>query len=345
MRGLNVMTAARTHKQIRTVIVTGGSAGVGRAVAQRFAEAGDRVGVIARDPAALEDMRLELCSRGAAVEVEAVDVSDAEAVFAAAVRLEQRLGTLDVWINDAMETVFSTVADISPHEFHRVTEVTYLGCVYGTMAALKSMRRHGRGRIIQVGSALAYRGIPLQSAYCGAKHALRGFTASLRTELLHEGSAIRVSIVELPAVNTPQFDWARVHLDHNPRPMGVPVEPEAVAEAVFRAAQGSWGEYWVGLPTWLTILGNMALPGYLDRYLAHKAVRGQQTPEPVEPDRPDNLERPITALHRTRGSFSAEAKSRVHLFPGEVARVAALLAGALLVFGLGASLGWWRRAR
>jgi NAD(P)-dependent dehydrogenase (short-subunit alcohol dehydrogenase family) len=167
-----------------------------------------------------------------------------------------------------MKKVFSTVADISPREFRRVTEVTYLGCVYGTMAALKSMRRRGRGRIVHIGSALAYRGIPLQSAYCGAKHALRGFTASLRIELLHEGSAIRVSIVELPAVNTPQFDWARVH-----------------------------------------------------------------------------LKRPLTALHRTRGSFSAEAKSRVHLFPGEIARVGALVAGALLVFGLGAGLGWWRRAR
>ena len=222
----------------RTVIITGASAGVGRAIAERFAREGDRVGLIARDETALKDVQRELQASGAsAVEWEAADVSNAAAVFAAADQLERRLGYVDIWINDAMETVFSTVADINPAEFRRVTEVTYLGFVYGTMATLKSMRPRRRGRIIQIGSALAYRGIPLQAAYCGAKHAIRGFTNSLRTELLHEKSGITVSIVELPAVNTPQFDWARAHIPHTPRPMGNPVEPEVVADAVFRVAQ------------------------------------------------------------------------------------------------------------
>ena len=225
-------------RSARTVIITGASAGVGRAIATRFAREGDRVGLIARDQAALQDVQRELQASGAqAVEWEAVDVSDAAALFAAADRLERRLGFIDIWINDAMETVFSTVADIEPAEFKRVTEVTYLGFVYGTMAALRSMRLRRRGRIIQIGSALAYRGIPLQAAYCGAKHAIRGFTNSLRAELLHEKSPITVSIIELPAVNTPQFDWARAHIPRTPRPMGVPVEPEVVADAIVRSVE------------------------------------------------------------------------------------------------------------
>jgi NAD(P)-dependent dehydrogenase (short-subunit alcohol dehydrogenase family) len=322
----------------RTVIVTGASAGVGRAIAHRFAQAGDRVGLIARDAAPLDEVRRELERYGGETAAEAVDVADAQAVFAAAERLEQRLGKFDVWVNDAMETVFSRLMDMTAEEFRRVTEVTYLGFVHGTMAALKSMRLRRRGRIIQIGSALAYRGIPLQSAYCGAKHAIRGFTSSLRAELLHDGSDIRVSIVELPAVNTPQFDWARVHLNQTVRPMGTPVQPEVVADAVFRAAQGSWHEYWLGATTFMTILGNMALPGFLDHYLARKAVSGQQTGKPLPPDRPDNLEQPVTPLHRTRGSFSAESKSRASLVPGEVARVGSLAAGALLFAALGAGL-------
>ncbi|HEY6483517.1 MAG TPA: SDR family oxidoreductase [Steroidobacteraceae bacterium] len=329
----------------RTVIITGGTAGVGRAIAHRFARAGDRVGVIARDAAALADVREELQRIGAEVAVESVDVADAEAVFAAARRLEQQLGKVDVWVNDAMETVFSTVADMTPHEFRRVTEVTYLGFVHGTMAALKSMRPRRHGRIIQIGSALAYRGIPLQSAYCGAKHAIRGFTNSLRTELLHEGCGIRICIVELPAVNTPQFDWARVHIAHSPRPMGRPIQPEVVADAVFRAARGSWREYWLGVPTFATILGNTLLPGFLDRFLARSAIAGQQTATAVSADRADNLDEPVTALHRTRGSFSAESSSWAPLVPGEIARVGTVAAAALLMFALGASFGWWRRAR
>jgi NAD(P)-dependent dehydrogenase (short-subunit alcohol dehydrogenase family) len=330
----------------RTVIITGSTAGVGRAIAERFADAGDRVGLIARDAEALEQVREELAGSGAEVAAAAADVADAQAMFSAAAQLEARLGPVDVWVNDAMETVFSTVADLTPQEFRRVTEVTYLGFVYGTMAALKSMRPRRSGRILQIGSALAYRGIPLQSAYCGAKHAIRGFTDSLRAELMHERSGIRISIIELPAVNTPQFDWARVHLPRTPRPMGRPVEPEVVADAVFRVARGSWREYWLGLPTIFTILGNTVLPAYFDRYLARHAFEGQQTHTAVGSERADNLEHPVKGLHRTRGSFQAEAKLRAPLVAGEPARLAAFAAGALVFMGLGAGLAaLWRPSR
>jgi short-subunit dehydrogenase len=243
-----------------------------------------------------------------------------------------------------METVFSTVADISADEFRRVTEVTYLGVVHGTMAALRSMRRHGNGRIIQMGSALSYRGIPLQSAYCGAKHAIRGFSDSLRSELIHEGSGITVTIVDLPAVNTPQFDWAGSHMEHEPRPMGTPLQPEAVADAVFRAAEGHWREYWLGVPTMLTIIANTIMPGFLDRYLARTAFTGQQMKEIAPPSRPDNLDRPITALHRTRGSFEDEAKAHAPLIPGEAARIGVVAVGAAFFFALGASIARRKRS-
>jgi NAD(P)-dependent dehydrogenase (short-subunit alcohol dehydrogenase family) len=336
---------SQSSSAARTVIITGAAAGVGRAIAHRFASAGDRVGLIARDAAALESFRNELTALGAETAAEAVDVADAAAVFAAAERLEQRLGKMDIWINDAMVTVFSTVADMTPEEFHRVTEVTYLGFVHGTMAALKSMRPRRTGRIIQIGSALAYRGIPLQSAYCGAKHAIRGFTDSLRTELEHEGSDIRLSMIELPAVNTPQFDWARAHVPRCPRPMGRPIQPEVVADAVFRMASGRWREYWLGMPTLLTIVGDLVLPGALDRYLALKAVDGQQTPRGLPYGRRDNLDAPVTDLHRTRGSFSDEAGSWAPLVPGEVVRVGAVAAVALFGFLLGAAVRWGSRTR
>ena len=328
----------------RTVIITGASAGVGRAIAHRFAREGDRVGLMARDEAALNDVQRELQTAGAgAVEWVAVDVSDAAAVFAAADELERKLGSIDIWINDAMETVFSTVVDIDPAEFRRVTDVTYLGSVHGTMAALKSMRPRRRGRIIQIGSALAYRGIPLQAAYCGAKHAIRGFSNSLRAELLHEKSGITVGIVELPAVNTPQFDWARARIPRSPRPMGTPVEPEVVADAVFRAAQGSSREYWLGWQTILTIIANTIAPAYLDRYLARKAVAGQQTDRPLFIGRDDNLDHPVTALHRTRGSFSTGSSMHAMLVEGEIARAASVIIGAALFFAIGAAAGAKRR--
>jgi short-subunit dehydrogenase len=320
----------------RTVIITGASAGVGRAIAGRFARAQDRVGLIARDENALKDVQHELQVMGAEAEWEAVDVADAAAMFLAAERLEQRLGKIDIWINDAMETLFSTVVDTDPDEFRRVTEVCYLGFVHGTMAALKSMRPRRRGRIIQIGSALAYRGIPLQAAYCGAKHAIRGFTDALRSELLHEGAGISVSMVDLPAVNTPQFDWARVNLPNSPRPMGQPIQPEVVADAVFRVADGWAREYWLGWQTLATILGNTLAPAWLDRYLARKGIAGQQTNTPLAPDYEDNLDHPVTRLHRTRGSFDRIASSHAVLIPGEVARVGSVAVGAAVFFVLGA---------
>jgi len=322
-----------------TVVITGASAGVGRAVAHRFAKAGAKLALIARDADALGAVEDEVRRLGAgAVSVHALDVADAAAVFDAAAAVAAANGAIDIWINDAMVTVFAPVWQITAEEFRRVTEVTYLGFVHGTMAALRHMRARNRGTIVQVGSALAYRGIPLQAAYCGAKHAIRGFTDSLRTELINEGSRIRITSVDLPAVNTPQFDWARVHLRHAPRPMGRPIEPEVVADAVFAAAHGSWREYWLGLPTLLTILGNTVLPGFMDRYLAKNAVKGQQSEALVGPERRDNLNAPITPLHRTRGSFSAEASMRAPLVPGEVARLGVVAAGALLFFALGAAL-------
>lgn len=320
----------------RVVIITGASAGIGRAIAHRFARAGDRIGLIARDEAALGDVRREIEELGAQAEFEAVDVSDADALFGAAGRLEQRVGPVDIWINDAMETVFSRVANITPDEFRRVTEVTYLGFVYGTMAALRSMRSRDSGCIVQIGSALAYRGIPLQAAYCGAKHAIRGFTESLRTELIAEKSGIRLTTIDLPAVNTPQFDWARAHIDHAPRPMGTPIEPEVVADAVFRAVAGSSREYWLGSATALTILANAVAPTFLDYYLARNAISGQQTRRRIAPRRRDNLDTPVTDLHRTRGRFSAESASSAALLSGQFARAGVVVAGGALLIGLGA---------
>lgn len=321
----------------RVVVITGASAGVGRAVTHRFAWAGDRVGLIARDPEALEETRQEALALGApCAAISTADVSNAQQVFAAAEALEAELGPIDLWINDAMETVFSPLAEMTPDEFRRVTEVTYLGFVHGTMAALKLMRPRSRGRILQMGSALAYRGVPLQSAYCGAKHAIRGFTDSVRAELEHERSDVTITMVDLPAVNTPQFAWARAHMDRQPRPMGRPVEPEVVAEAVFKAARGRWREYWLGWPTVQTIIANTIAPGLLDRYLARSAVAGQKTDQPIQPDRRDNLYEPVGPLHRTRGPFSAEAGHRAVFAPGPLARAGVVALGAAAFFGLGA---------
>jgi short-subunit dehydrogenase len=257
-----------------TVAITGASAGIGRAVALRFARAGARLALIARDPAALEEVKREEEKLGASAALAIpADVADAKAVFDAADKIVAECGAIDVWINDAMVTVFAPVWGISADEFRRVTEVTYLGMVHGTMAALRHMRERNRGTIVQIGSALAYRGIPLQAAYCGAKHALRGFTDTLRTELRHDNSAVAVTIVELPAVNTPQFDWARTRMPRKPRPVPPVVQPEAVAEIIFRAALDPKREYWLGLSTLKAILGNMVLPAFLDRYLAKMPTR------------------------------------------------------------------------
>ncbi|MGI9169550.1 MAG: SDR family oxidoreductase [Caulobacteraceae bacterium] len=320
------------------VVVTGASAGVGRAVATRFARAGAAVGLIARDAEALERMKRELAAHGGRVSFRAVDVADAAAVFAAAADIESELGPIYLWVNDAMVTVFSPVSKITPEEFRRVTEVTYLGQVHGSMAALRHMRRRGRGHIVNIGSALAYRGIPLQGAYCGAKSAVRGFTAALRTELEHEKSPIKVSILELPAMNTPQFSWGRTHMGRQPKPMGAIYQPEVAAEAVFRAARRRPSEYWVGLDTIWTIVGNMVAPDILDRVLARTAVARQQTEVAVGASRKDNLFAPVGPLHATRGHFGYTAKARALIVDGQAMRAAVVVAGAAAFFVLGAAV-------
>lgn len=321
----------RRHMEGRVVVITGASAGVGRATARRFARAGARVGLIAREAAALEETRAEIESFGGKAHSVACDVADSAAVFEAAETLARELGPIEVWINNAMLTVFSPVSEITPEEFRRVTEATYLGYVYGTMAALRQMRPRKSGTIVQVGSALAYRGIPLQAAYCGAKHAIRGFTDSLRSELIHDGSDIRLTMVQLPAVNTPQFDWGRTHMGREPRPLPPVFQPESVADAIFRAARQTHREYWLGRSTVQAILGNMAAPGLLDRYLARRAYEGQRRKTPIQPGRQDNLFSPIHGLHRTRGSFSHEASGSLSVWSGDRARLAAAgLAAALI---------------
>ena len=319
----------------QVVVVTGASAGVGRAIVHQFARARWRIGLIARDAEALEEVKREVEELGGSAVIASADVANADAIFAAADSIENTFGSIDVWINDAMVTVFAPVWQITPEEFRRVTEVTYLGQVHGTMAALRHMRPRNRGRIIQIGSALAYRGIPLQSAYCGAKHAIRGFTNSLRTELIHQRSAIELTIMELPAVNTPQFDWARTRMARQPRPVAPVVQPEVIARAVFDAVRHPRREYWIGWSTFKVILGNMVLPGFLDRYLAKVAFEGQETQRPVSPDREDNLQTPVHSLHRTRGRFGDEAENHAVVTNGALARLAPVLIGGVLLFTSG----------
>src|SRR5262249_50312901 len=251
------------------VAVTGASAGVGRATARAFAREGADVGLIARGRERLEAAKHEIEATGRRAVVAEADVADSNQVESAAELIEDELGPIDVWVNNAMATVFAPVSDTTPEEFRRATEVTYLGSVWGTMSALRRMRARDDGVIVQVGSALAYRGIPLQGAYCGAKHALQGFLESLRTELLHEGSNVRVTMVQLPALNTPQFTWSRAKLPHSPQPVPPIFQPEVAADAIVWAASHPRREVMVGWPTVKAIVGNAVAPSVADRYLAH----------------------------------------------------------------------------
>ncbi len=294
----------------QVVAITGASSGVGRATAHAFARNGATVGLIASSRQALEATTAEVTTLGGRPVVLICDVAQAGAVEAAAVELEQH-GDIDVWVNNAMASVFAPTWGISPEEFKRVTEVTYLGVVNGTLSALSRMRPRDSGVIVQVGSALAYRGIPLQSPYCACKHAIQGFTESLRCELMHESSGVRVTMVQLPALNTPQFDTVRSRLPRHAQPVPPIYQPEVAARAIVTAAaQPLRREWWVGGSTMVTLLGNAIAPGLGDRYLARTGIDAQQTDEPVGKGRPDNLFEPVPGPGATRGDFDQKAKAR-----------------------------------
>jgi len=292
----------------RTVVITGASAGVGRACAEAFACDGWQVGLIARGVDGLEGARAAVERLGSRALVLPTDVADADAVEAAALRVEAELGPIDAWVNAAMITSYSPVAAMDAAEFRRITEVVYLGTVHGTMAALARMRGR-RGVIVQVGSALAYRALPLQSAYCGSKFAVRGFTEALRAELRHARSGVRIVMVQLPAVNTPQFDWALNRMEKRPMPAPPIYQPEAIAAVILHAANGHARELWVGMSTVRLVLSSVLAPAVVEWLLARSGYQAQQAPEPEPGGRPDNHDAPLPGDHGARGRFSAAARS------------------------------------
>jgi NAD(P)-dependent dehydrogenase (short-subunit alcohol dehydrogenase family) len=319
------------------VVITGASAGIGRATAQRFAQAGARIGLLARGIEGLEGAKRDVEALGGKAIVIPTDVSKPDQVEEAAAKVEDIFGPIDIWINNAMTSIFSPFHEITPEEFGRVTDVTYHGAVYGTMAALKRMRPRDRGTIVQVGSALAYRGIPLQSAYCGAKHAIQGFMDSLRCELLHEKSKVVVTMVQMPSVNTPQFEWVKSRLPGRPRPLGRVYQPEVAAEAIYWAAHHNRREIYVGTPTIEAIVGNKIVPGFADRRLAKIGFDQQQRREPDSPTRPTNFWEPVHRDYGAHGPFDREAKKFSAQLWADTHRGWLVAAGAVAV-GLCAAL-------
>jgi len=324
--------------QHEVVVITGASAGVGRAVARQFARHGARIGLLARGRAGLDGARRDVESLGGKAIAIPTDVADAAQVYAARERIEAEFGPIDIWVNVAMASVFSPVKEMTPDDYQRVTNVTYLGYVYGTLAALKTMLPRNRGTIIQVGSALAYRSIPLQSAYCAAKHAIVGFTDSLRCELIHDRRNVHVTCVHLPAMNTPQFGWVKSRLAHKAQPVPPIYQPEVAARAIDWAAHHRRREVWVGGSTSEAIVGQKFIPGLLDRYLGRTGYKSQQLAQPEDPDRPNNLYEPVDdhedrGAHGTFGDRASATSEQVWLDLHRSWIAGAALAAGAILFG------------
>jgi NADP-dependent 3-hydroxy acid dehydrogenase YdfG len=324
----------------RIVVITGATAGVGRATARAFAREGCSIGLLARGKERLEITKSEIEKLGGRALALATDVADANQVNEAAAAVERELGPIDVWVNNAMTTIFAPFTEITPEEYKRATEVTYLGAVHGTMAALHRMLSRDKGVIVQVGSALAYRSIPLQAPYCGAKHAIAGFTDSIRCELIHRKSNVRLTMVQMPALNTPQFSWCRTRLPRHPQPVPPIFDPEVAADAIVWASHHRRREVYVGMPTVMAIVGNKIAPGFLDHYLAWN-FESQETPDPVQPNRPDNLFEPAAGDHGAHGIFDARSSPSSVQFWANTHRTAI----AIAALALGATACLTRRAK
>ncbi|MBE1161548.1 SDR family oxidoreductase [Dyella acidiphila] len=325
------------------VVITGASAGVGRATAHRFARHGANVALLARESPALHGVASEIQALGCKVLAIAVDMADAKAVEEAAIRIERELGPIDIWVNAAMATIFAPVSDITADEFRRATEVTYLGTVYGTLAALRSMRLRNRGCIVQVGSALAYRAIPLQSAYCASKFAVRGFTDSLRVELMHERSRVHITMVQLSAINTPQFEWARTPLPRQPKPVPPIFQPELAAKGIYWAAHHRHREVCVGFPAWKAIFFNKFFPSILDRILVRDGYAAQMDEAPLPKKRSGNLFEAVQVDYGVHGRFDGQSKSgSLHWWLTSHRNELVAMAGAIAGLSV---LAWARKGR
>jgi NAD(P)-dependent dehydrogenase (short-subunit alcohol dehydrogenase family) len=324
------------HKSKRVVMITGASAGVGRAAAHAFAREGAHLGLLARSQSALQAAKREVELLGGSAIVLPCDVADPDKVEAAAAQLEEECGPINVWVNNAMASVFSPINEMTAEEFKRVTDVTYLGYVYGTLAALKRMLPRDEGVIVQVGSALAYRGIPLQAAYCAAKHAIQGFCDSLRCELIHDGSKVQVTMLQMPALNTPQFGWVKSRLARRAQPVPPIFQPEVAADAIVYASHHPRREFLVGWPAIKAVIGNKIVPGVADHILAKSGYDSQQYDGAEDPNRPNNLWEPVEGRHATHGDFDARARATspywlLSKYRGWILAAAAGLAAACLL--------------
>lgn len=327
----------------KVIVITGASAGVGRATAWEFAKLGAKIALLARGIENLEGTKKEVEQYGGKALIISVDVADADALEAAAERVEKELGPIDVWVNNAMNSVFSPFKEITPAEFKRITEVTYLGQVYGTMTALKRMLPRNKGSIVLVGSALAYRGIPLQSAYCGAKHGIQGFYDSLRTELMHDKSKIRMCMVQLPGLNTTQFGWVLNKLPNNPKPIGRVYQPEVAARGIVYAAMHNKREIYIGYPVYKAIMGDKIASWYADAVLARIGFKGQQTSEPKLPDAKNNVWEPVHEDRGVHGPFGKIAHDKSFTLWAAMNRNVLTAFAAAAVIGLFAGLKYFKK--